>query len=697
MKLSVVIPVFNEEKTIEKIVEKVLSEETPKEIIIVDDGSFDKTREILKRIKGNNIKVIFHEKNRGKGAAVRTGIKNAKGDVLIIQDADLEYDPNDYQKLLGLIVEKKTKVVYGSRLKKLRFRLWGKNKTPLPLHYLANRFLSFLSNILLGSRLTDMETCYKMMTREVYRSLDLVSDRFEIEPEITAKILRAEYEILEVPIQVKPRSYKQGKKIKAKDAILAVKTLFSFSPRGSSLKTAGIMLTIFLISIKLFSPTFSYFFSQDDFFHLKMSQAGSLSDVLLFFSPQNPFGYYFYRPLTVQTFLFLARSLFGLNPLPFRLIIFLFFLGNIYLVYKLIEKLTSNKTVSLCAAFLYGCSGLHFATLSYISTFVDIGAAFFFFMAILFYLKEKKISLLFFVLSLLSFETALCLPIVIFSIELFGNKNFKKTIPYFFVLFIYFLFRLLLLKFPENQVYNFIPSIRSTLNSTVWYVLWSAGMPENFTDFVGSGFRLTERFSEVFGWKGYATIFGAMFTLLSLAVGSLKLLKSKEDRNFMVIFLVWFLAGLAPFILWPQHKFVYYLEISLLGFCGLLSLSISKLSKFHYFFVILIFLLTSVLTVDFYKKNYWTVSRARVAGNVLNEIKETYSDLPEGSTIYFKNDQNYKYISEEWGGTSSQVKVAISGCNGVQLIYNNWSLKCLFEDDNIEIKEDYYPFIAKVN
>lgn len=232
MKLSIIIPVYNEEKTILKILTKVKEADTlgfKKEIIIVDDGSIDGTKAQISKLKlrSNNviIKTIEHRQNQGKGAAVQSGIKRATGDILLIQDADLEYNPEDYPRLLKLIIEGKTKVVYGSRLMKMKFSLFGENPTPLPLHYLGNRFLSWLTSFLYGVKITDMETGYKVMRKEVYERLHLTAKRFELEPEITAKILKMGYKILEVPITTKPRTYQEGKKITWKDGFSAILTL----------------------------------------------------------------------------------------------------------------------------------------------------------------------------------------------------------------------------------------------------------------------------------------------------------------------------------------------------------------------------------------------------------------------------------------------------------------------------------------
>jgi len=223
MKLSVIIPVYNEVKNVEEILKRVQSTKLVDEIIVVDDGSKDGTRDILANLDGKKkVRVILHEQNQGKGAAVVTGMKAAKGDILLIQDADLEYDPRDYPTLLQPIEEGLADVVYGSRF------LGAAHRVTMFWHQVANKLLTFMTNILYDSILTDMETGYKVFKREVIEGMTIHSKRFNFEPEFTAKILKRKYRIFEVPITFNPRDYNDGKKIKLKDAFEAVWALVKF-------------------------------------------------------------------------------------------------------------------------------------------------------------------------------------------------------------------------------------------------------------------------------------------------------------------------------------------------------------------------------------------------------------------------------------------------------------------------------------
>lgn len=225
-KLSIVIPVYNEQKTIRKIlsqIDKVDINNIEKEIIIVDDFSNDGTRRTLKQIQVErpDIKIIYKEENEGKGAALRTGFGSTSGDYVIVQDADLEYDPKDYHKLIQAMEENHVDVVYGSRFS-------GNYKDMSSLHYIGNKFLTLLTNLLYGVLLTDMETCYKLMPGEFVRNLKIDSNRFNFEPEVTAKILKSDLKIVEIPINYKGRKHSEGKKITWKDGFSAVFTLIKY-------------------------------------------------------------------------------------------------------------------------------------------------------------------------------------------------------------------------------------------------------------------------------------------------------------------------------------------------------------------------------------------------------------------------------------------------------------------------------------
>lgn len=224
-KVSIIIPVFNEKNTLNELLDKVNQANfsgLEKEIIMVDDCSNDGTTEILKELS-KQYKVFFHEKNQGKGAAIRTAVKEATGDFVVIQDADLEYLPNDYDKLLPLLINDEADVVYGSR-----FRNQENSKNFILKNKIANKFLTLLTNVLYGAEITDMETCYKAFKREFIQGITIKSNRFDFEPEITAKIMKKKARLKEVAISYFGRGHNEGKKINWKDGIHAILTLIKY-------------------------------------------------------------------------------------------------------------------------------------------------------------------------------------------------------------------------------------------------------------------------------------------------------------------------------------------------------------------------------------------------------------------------------------------------------------------------------------
>jgi glycosyltransferase involved in cell wall biosynthesis len=222
-KLSVIVPVYDERNTVVEIVRRMRVVELPVEleIVVVDDGSTDGTRHVLRQLADSTVRVITHERNQGKGAAIRSGLEHVTGDLVLVQDADLEYDPDDWPKLLNPILRGKAQVVYGSRFT-------GERRNMLFLHWVGNRFLSLVTNVLYNTTLSDMETCYKLFDRRVLEGMKLRAMRFEFEPEVTAKILRRGIRIYEVPISYTGREFDEGKKITWRDGFIALWTLVKY-------------------------------------------------------------------------------------------------------------------------------------------------------------------------------------------------------------------------------------------------------------------------------------------------------------------------------------------------------------------------------------------------------------------------------------------------------------------------------------
>ncbi len=221
--LSVIVPVYNERVTVAEVIRRIRAVDVPVdvEVVVVDDGSSDGTDKVLSALGDSTVRILTHEVNQGKGAAIRSGLGAARGDLVLVQDADLEYDPEDWPSLLDPILRGKAQVVYGSRFT-------GQRKNMMPLHWMGNRFLSLVTNILYSSTMSDMETCYKLFDRRVLEGITIQSDKFDFEPEITAKVLRRGYRIYEVPISYAGREISEGKKITWRDGVGALRALIKY-------------------------------------------------------------------------------------------------------------------------------------------------------------------------------------------------------------------------------------------------------------------------------------------------------------------------------------------------------------------------------------------------------------------------------------------------------------------------------------
>jgi hypothetical protein len=451
---------------------------------------------------------------------------------------------------------------------------------------------------------------------------------------------------------------------------------------------------IFLAVLAIYFPVFSLYFTQDDFFVLKMGTAKSVSDFLNFFSFHNSYNYAFYRPFTTQVYAFVMKSLFNLQPLSFHLVSFIFFLANIFLVFKILEKLLKKKSLSFLVAFFYGINASNLGSLAYISNFQEIGMAFFLFLSFWLYLEDKKIAPLFFVFSLLSKENALVFPLILIVYEfLLGQRGWRKTLPFWLVLIVYGLLRLGA-GLPDVSVYQPVFTPIKIFNSYFWYLLWGIGLPEMLIDFVGPGLKIDPRLI-IYYRQEIQIIFSASLVFALLLAGSI-LRSSKKDKSQEVFFLLWFMVGLLPVIFWPWHKFAYYLTFPLLGLVGFLVLLLKNLPKVLIGVGIFLLLVVSLTTIHLSWRTYWVITRAKIAENLVNDLKAKYPQLPQGATLYFENDPEYPLILG-FGNSSTQAYYTLSGENGPQVIYNDLSLKVYYQDFGKPSEgENLFTLVAKI-
>lgn len=388
------------------------------------------------------------------------------------------------------------------------------------------------------------------------------------------------------------------------------------------------------------------------------------------------------------------KSLFGLRPFFFHLVSFFFFLGNLFLIFKIIEKLTKNKNLGFMAAFLYAINASNLGSLSYISVFEEIGMTFFFFLSFWFYLQGRRLAVSAFILALLSRENAMVLPIILLIYEfVLGKREWKKTLPFWLVLATYALLRLVV-GLPDVSVYQPIFALNKILNGYFWYFLWGIGLPEMLVDFIGPGFKINPN---LFNW--YQTemiiILGAFLLFLVLTVVAISKL-SKKNYKKEIFLAVWFLVTLLPVIFWPWHKFSYYLTVPLLGLVGFLVLLFKRLPKVLFFLAVLAMVIISLTTIFLSWKTYWVVNRAKISKNLVSDLKNKYPELPKGASLYFQNDPDYPKIFG-FGNSSTQAYYALSGENGPQVIYNDFSLQVYYEDlEKPPEGEEVFSLVAKI-
>ncbi len=456
-------------------------------------------------------------------------------------------------------------------------------------------------------------------------------------------------------------------------------------------------LLLVLISLILYLPSFTNFFAADDWFHLRVSNISSVQEFVNFFLfTQGPQSAGSYRPLATQFFFFVGQNLFGLNPLPYHLITYTFFLGSLWLIYKVGTTLLPQKKLGLLAVYLYLFSATNFTKLYFLSAFQETLMTFFVLLCIYWYLKQTSkyyfLSIGAFMMALLSKETAAVTPIFLLGISFYQKKiSLKTLIPFFIILFGYIYARFYLFGKIEGESYIWNFSLRKILNTLLWYTLWCVGAPELLVDYVSSGLKVLPRFFTDFPSQAKPLLLLLCLTLSALGIQGALLLKESfvtatthlktirkiwQNCFLLILLTTFFVASLGPILFLPWHKFTLELTLPMVWFSYLLALILfQKNHKFGYLTVLLFILLNVFTNVMTYQTHYST-NRAKVSQKVYHYLQQNHPQKPTDGYLEFINDvsqlNNPKTAAQE-------LSYPLSGSEMFRVFYDDPNYKVYFE------------------
>ena len=472
------------------------------------------------------------------------------------------------------------------------------------------------------------------------------------------------------------------------------------------MKTKLIFFGIVLITLILYLPSFTVFYTNDDFFLLKISQANNISEFMNFFNfTKGPDGLGMYRPLTIQVFYFLAHSLFNLNPFPMHVVVFIVFTLLLYSIFLLSRKLfgylkvKSKDNPSLLVVFLYAVSATHFGHLYYLATFQEVAMTFFSVVCIYYYLNylDKKnitsifLSLMMFVLALLSKENAVVIPGLLFSTYLFRQIAVKDKIvlvnvvkhlaPFAILLSIYLYFHVFVYGLATGDSYVWDFSIRKILNTLSWYLLWSFNIPEMFVDFVGPGLKINPNLMKYWADETTEIVLGFLIIVLTMGIVFIKTKISKQFLSLLLFSGMGFVVSLVPVLFLPIHKFTFYLTLPLIWVTVLLAYSLAQRDKLLITIFIIVWLNTSYISLNLTNKTHWITRGQEIAQKVNKYISKNLPDLEEKSLMFV---DAYEDISLPWSPTEN-VKTALSNQNYFDVFFPKQFITITYNETGDEI------------